>query len=310
MTPVLEALEVRRRYGDTRGLTGVSLRIDPGEIYVLLGPNGAGKTSLVRAVSGRLRLDGGSVRIAGTDPRSAPGRRALGLVPQEVALYPDLSAAENLFILGQLAGMERGAARAAVVPALEWIDLLERGGTPVEQLSGGQRRRVNVAAGTLHAPALLVLDEPTVGVDLPARERIHRMLRELRGRGMGMLLATHDLEQAAEVADRVGIIVDGAIRAEGTIAALIARHYAAGDQDLVLTLGRVPEEAVTGALRSAGLAPCDDPLMWVGAVGGVEHLAPLLATLSSAGAAVRDARVRDPGLPGVFLRVAGRELAR
>ncbi|MCC7131220.1 MAG: ABC transporter ATP-binding protein, partial [Gemmatimonadales bacterium] len=155
---MLAAHQLRRSYGAGRGLDGVDLTVAAGEIYGLLGPNGAGKTSLVRALTGRLRLDGGTVAVAGRDPRSDPAaRRALGLVPQEIALYQDLTVAENLGLLGELAGLSRAAAAAAVPPALAWIDLADRGDSRVATLSGGQKRRVNLAAATLHQPAVLIL---------------------------------------------------------------------------------------------------------------------------------------------------------
>jgi len=308
MSLPLEILDVRRSYGGGRGLAGVGLAVAPGEIYALLGPNGAGKTSLVRAVTGRLRLDGGSVRLSGRDPAEAAARRQLGLVPQDVALYADLSVRENLVFLGRLAGLPAGAARAAAVRALRWIDLADRADSLVGTLSGGQQRRVNLAAGILHEPRLLVLDEPTVGVDPSARESIHRMLLELRGRGTAILLATHDLDQAAELADRVGVLVRGKLAAEGTVTALIERWFPAGAKDLTLTFGGAPDPAALTVLEGAGLAGGGG--VWSGPIaGGVGRLPGLLADLAAAGAVVADVRIREPGLRGVFFRVAGEELA-
>ncbi len=150
----LELTDVRRSYGAGRGLAGVGLTVAAGQIYGLLGPNGAGKTSLVRAITGRLRLDGGTVRLFGQDPADPASRRRLGLVPQDIALYHDLSVRENLFAMGRLAGLSAAAARAALDRALEWIDLADRADSLVGTLSGGQQRRVNLAAGTLHEPGL------------------------------------------------------------------------------------------------------------------------------------------------------------
>ncbi len=310
MSPPLEVLDVRRSYGAGRGLAGVSLSVAAGEIYGLLGPNGAGKTSLVRAITGRLRLDGGSVRLSGRDPADAAARRRLGLVPQEIALYHDLSVRENLFFMGRLAGLATGAAKAAVADALQWTDLAGRADSLVGTLSGGQQRRVNLAAGTLHQPGLLVLDEPTVGVDPPAREAIHRMLLELKTRGTAILLATHDLEQAAELADRVGVLVRGRLTAEGSVPALIGQWFPAGSKDLSLTLGGAPSPAAAGVLAAAGLTPDSARVLWSGPLlGGVDRLPALLAALATAETPVADARIREPGLRGVFFRVAGEELS-
>ena len=161
--PPLEVRGARRAFGADRGLDGVDLRLERGEIYGLLGPNGAGKTSLVRALCGRLRLDAGSVRVFGRDAQDAEARRGLGLVPQQIALYPELTVAENLELLGRLAGLPAGEAGPAVKDALGWIGLADRAASLVATLSGGQQRRVNLAAATLHRPAVLLLDEPTVG---------------------------------------------------------------------------------------------------------------------------------------------------
>ncbi len=309
MTAVLEVRGARRHYGEGRGLHGVDLSVRRGEIYGLLGPNGAGKTSLIRAISGRLRLDGGSVRLAGGDPRNDRRvRRALGLVPQELALYPELTVRQNLELLGRLAGLGGREARQRTGPALEWIELADRANSAVSELSGGQKRRVNLAASTLHDPALLLLDEPTVGVDLPARERLHGLLRDLRARGAALLLATHDLDQATELCDRVGILVDGALRAEGTVPELVRGAFGAAGE-LVLTLRAEPEARAREVLTEAGLAAGVDARIWSGGVpGGVDAVPALLHRLEAAGAAVVETRVREPGLRGVFFRLAGREL--
>lgn len=309
MVPPLELTDVRRSYGAGRGLAGVGLTVAAGQIYGLLGPNGAGKTSLVRAITGRLRLDGGTVRLFGQDPADPASRRRLGLVPQDIALYHDLSVRENLFAMGRLAGLSAAAARAALDRALEWIDLADRADSLVGTLSGGQQRRVNLAAGTLHEPGLLVLDEPTVGVDPPAREGIHRLLLELKARGTAILLATHDLEQAAELADRVGVLVRGRLAAEGSVPALVAEWFPAGAKDLSLTLGAAPQASASLVLDEAGLTPDPARMFWTGPFrGGVEWLPGLLASLAAAGAPVSDARIREPGLRGVFFRVAGEEI--
>jgi len=305
---MLAAHQLRRSYGAGRGLAGVDLTVAAGEIYGLLGPNGAGKTSLVRALTGRLRLDGGTVAVAGRDPRADPAaRRALGLVPQEIALYQDLTVAENLGLLGELAGLSRAAAAAAVGPALAWIDLADRGDSRVATLSGGQKRRVNLAAATLHQPAVLILDEPTVGVDLPARDRIHGLLRDLRARGTAILLATHDLDQAALLCDRVGVMVDGRIRVEGPVTELIGRWFPAGAREVALSLGADPGEPARAALRDRGFVAGADPLAWTGVVDSVGRVAECLEALEARGVVVRDTRIREPGLSGVFLKVAGRE---
>jgi ABC-2 type transport system ATP-binding protein len=290
-------------------LDGVDLSLHRGEIYALLGPNGAGKTSLVRAICGRVRLDSGSVRLAGLDSGAgATFRRRLGLVPQEIALYPDLTVRENLEILGRLAGLALGEAKAATALALEWTGLADRASSRVLTLSGGLQRRVNLAAGTLHRPEVLLLDEPTVGVDPQARERIHDLLRRLRGEGMAILLATHDLDQAAELADRIGILVDGSLRAEGTLAELVEASFGSA-RELSLHLAAAPDEVAMRLLKAEGLEPASDPRRWAGPLaGGFASVSALGQRLADARVPLAELRLREPGLRGVFFRVAGREI--
>jgi ABC-2 type transport system ATP-binding protein len=308
-SPVLQVSAARRSFGDRPALSGVDLTLERGEIYGLLGPNGAGKTSLVRAISGRLRLDSGRIRLCGADPAgSAAARRSLGLVPQDLALYSDLSARENLEIFGRLLGLGGEEAREATVRLLDRIGLSDRAGDRVSTLSGGMKRRLNVAAGVIHGPRVLLLDEPTVGVDPTARESIHELLFDLQRDGMAILLTTHDLEQAAEMADRVGVLIDGSIRAEGRVADLV--HDLFGDgKELIVALHEPPTGRGRDRLLAEGLQPSHNERVWIGHLrGGLEDLSARAGMLESAGVGVDEIRVREPGLRGVFFRLAGREI--
>ncbi len=262
----------------------------------------------MRAVCGRLRLDGGSVSLLGRDPADADARRRLGLVPQEIALYPELTVAENLELLGRLAGLPPGEAGRAVKDALAWIGLADRAASLVATLSGGQQRRVNLAAATLHQPAVLVLDEPTVGVDPAAREQIHERLRELGARGIAILLATHDLDQAAELCGRIGILVDGRLRAEGTLVELVRRAFGEA-REMRVALASPPGEDARRALAAEGLAAGADTRTWSGPVGADLEVLPAIARrLAAAGVPLAELRLREPGLRGAFFRLTGREL--
>jgi len=305
----LKITDARRSFGDRTALDGVGLTLGPGEIYGLLGPNGAGKTSLVRAICGRLRLDEGRVLVCGEDPSSsAAARRWLGLVPQDLALYPDLTARENLQIFGRLLGLGVDDSRAATTRLLHRIGLSDRGDDRVETLSGGMKRRLNVAAGVIHRPRVLLLDEPTVGVDPAARESVHDLLLDLRNDGMAILLTTHDLEQATEMADRVGVLIDGRLRAEGPVADLI--HEVLGDaRELIVVLGAAPDRPGRARLLEAGLQPSRNDEVWTGRLrGGLDELSVLAAGFEAAGLRVDEVRVREPGLRGVFFQLAGREI--
>lgn len=308
---LLEVKGARRAFGERAALAGVSLRLAGGEIFALLGRNGAGKSTLIRSICGRVRLDEGQVLLGGVDPRQDGSvRRGLGLVPQEFALYNDLTARENLEVFGRLAGLERSRAKEAARRGLEWTGLSGRAHSLVKTLSGGMKRRINLAAGVLHDPAVLLLDEPTVGVDPQAREVIHELLFDLRRRGMAILLTTHDLDQAALLADRIGIIDEGTIKAEGTLASLVAGCFGTARQ-VRLTLAAPPEGPARSGLESLGLqGDGRDPRSWAGKVPAAEaDLAVLGSRLAGLGCRPQELTVREPDLYSVFFQVTGKELA-
>ncbi len=290
-------------------LNGIDLTLRPGSIYALLGPNGAGKSSLVKVIAGLTALDSGTISLNGRDPHRDPGaRRSLGVVPQDVALYGSLTALENLTLFGRIAGLEAGRARERAGTTLTAVGLADRAHDRIAVLSGGMSRRLNIAAALVHDPVLVLLDEPTVGVDAPSRGAIADLLGAVRDRGAAILIATHDMGEAEALADRVGIMVDGRLVTEGTPEALIAEVFGSG-QDVLLRLGAKAEEPAKTALIEAGLAQSDeDPLTWYGTVdGGFAALAAMSNRLSAAGVAVGEARLREPGLAGVYLHVVGHE---
>ncbi|MFZ5870399.1 MAG: ABC transporter ATP-binding protein, partial [Actinomycetota bacterium] len=223
MQPVLECEGLSRRFGDRLAVDDVSFSIAPGETYGLLGPNGAGKTTTIRMVCGLLRPDAGTVRLAGGDVRdNRDARQLVGYVPQEVALYPDLSARENLDFFGRLYGLRGDTLRRRVSDVLALVDLADRAGDRVESFSGGMRRRLNIGAGLVHRPRLLVLDEPTVGVDPQSRHAILASVQRFGAEGMAILYTTHYMEEAERLCRRVGIIDHGRLVAEGTRRELVS----------------------------------------------------------------------------------------
>jgi ABC-2 type transport system ATP-binding protein len=285
-------------------LRGVSLEVRGGEIYALLGPNGAGKTTLVRAICGRLKPDAGAVRLAGRDPFSdSQARAALGLAPQALALYPQLTVAENLQTFAHLAGLKGRAVADAVAHAMAVTHTTERAGSLVRVLSGGFQRRVNIAAAILANPKLLVLDEPTVGVDMPAREAIAEALRRLREAGVGILLVTHDLDQAEGLADRVGFLKDGEKVLEGAPDVLIADAFGG-----LMEIEADVVDAATdheAAMLAEGLTRGERPGAWVTlAADGYGSAARLAEQLAARQVTVREIRVRRPSLQQLFARVA------
>jgi ABC-2 type transport system ATP-binding protein len=303
--PVLEVTSARRAFADHAALQDVSLQLAAGELLVLLGPNGAGKTTLMRAIAGRLRLDGGSVRVAGGDPASEPEvRRVLGIVPQTIALYPHLTAEENLDVFARLMGLKGGAVAEALDLGLARAGLEERRRNLLTELSGGMQRRLNIVAGTLHNPSLLLLDEPTVGVDIAARERIHNLLRRLRDAGMAIMLSTHDFEQATGVADRVAFMRAGRLVGQGTQAELVEQTFGSA-KEILITVSEPRHEEL---MLSLGLKPLPGKLQWSGPlVGGAAELPVVEARLSEEGVHVVEIRVREPGLESVYRQLTAEE---
>src|SRR5688572_15835333 len=219
---VLSVVNARKSFAAVKALDGASLELRQGELLALLGPNGAGKTTLIRAIAGRVRLDAGQIRVfdrvldgGGTPPE-------LGIVPQEIAVYPLLSARENLTVFGRLHGLSGADLTRQVDWALERTGLADRAGESVRQFSGGMRRRLNIACGVLHRPKVVLLDEPTVGVDPQSRDRIYDMLAELAQSGVSLLLTTHHLEEAEARCSRTVIIDHGKVIAGGTLPELVA----------------------------------------------------------------------------------------
>ncbi len=299
---VLEVRDAHKRFGPTVALDGIHLCVRRGEWVGLLGPNGAGKTTLVRAIAGRVRLDAGGVTLAG-DPSPRPhGGRPFGLVPQENALYPFLTARENLEVFGRLHGLRAAALRERADWALDWTGLAERAGERTAGFSGGMKRRLNLACAVLHQPGLVLLDEPTTGVDPQSRERIFAMLRELRRSGTSLLHTTHQLSEAEGLCERVVIIDRGRTVAEGTPGELVERTLGHA-REVVITVDRTPDAAsLPAAVDTRGR------VLHVGIDDLSAELPALLGLLRAAGCGIEDVRVVRPDLHAVFLHLTGREL--
>lgn len=299
--PILQVDAISHAFGPRQVLNGVTLEVSAGEIYALLGPNGAGKTTLVRAICGRIKPDGGAVRLAGRDPYAdGAARAALGLAPQALALYPQLTVVENLQTFASLAGLKGRVVADAVTHAMAVTQTAERAASLVRTLSGGYQRRVNIAAAILAGPKLLVLDEPTVGVDMPAMEAIAEALERLRREGVGVLLVTHDLDQAQRLADRVGFLRAGEKVLEGAPAALIAEAF--GERMEVEV--DIAEPAAEGVLEAEGLTRADDTGAWVClAADGYAVAGGIAGRLKAKGVEVREVRVRRPSLNQLFARI-------
>ena len=219
---MLEVRNLRKTYGSLVAVDDVSFTVGRGELVAVLGPNGAGKTTTVSIISGLVTPERGEVEIAGRPLRgdTDPGKRRIGLVPQDVALYDELSARDNLKFFGALFGLGGRAADAAIESVLALVGLAERARDRVGTFSGGMKRRLNLAAGLLHDPDILLLDEPTVGVDPQSRNAIFDNLEALKRRGKALVYTTHYMEEAERLADRVVIIDRGRVVANDSVPGL------------------------------------------------------------------------------------------
>jgi linearmycin/streptolysin S transport system ATP-binding protein len=307
---VLSCRSLRKAYGPLTAVRDLSLWIADGETYGLLGPNGAGKTTAISMVAGVLEPDAGEIVISGErlTVRAAGTRRHIGYVPQEVAVYPDLTARENLRFFARLYGMSRAERRARTEEVLATIGLQERAGELVSKYSGGMRRRLNIGIGLLHRPRLLILDEPTVGVDPQSRNAILESVATLSAEGMAVLYTTHYMEEAERLCDRVGVLDEGRLIAEGTVRQLTAL-VGESDQVHVTAAGDLESAAsavrqLTG-VRQATVRPDGLDVIDTDARSG---LARLLTTMATAGVSIRSVSVDEPDLEAVFLHLTGKSL--
>lgn len=311
-SPALEIVDLEKRYGALEALRGVDFRLERGERLAFLGPNGAGKTTLIRALSGRTRPTAGEIKVLGHPIESVGARQALGLVPQDLALYGDLTTRENLYAFGKFHGVRRRELKNRVEWALEWTGLQDRAGDLVAGFSGGMKRRVNLACGVLHRPQIILLDEPTVGVDPQSRERIFEMLDQLNAEGTSILLTTHHLDEAEQRSDRIVILDQGRVVADGTIDELVLRTVGharwvkvrvdrplqsplsvsgINGQNGVQEIGRVGEDILETRIDDVNL-----------------NLGRLLVAVQKHGYRVSDMEVHAPSLHHVFLHLTGNQL--
>ncbi|MEM9644737.1 MAG: ABC transporter ATP-binding protein [Planctomycetota bacterium] len=307
--PVLSVDQLSKSFGDLKAVSDVSLHINEGEILGLLGPNGAGKTTTISMICGLLRPDTGNIVIdekqLSKQPREA--LRSMGVVPQEVALYEELSAEENLVFWGRLAGLSARESKERASQLLDELSLADRRKDAVRTFSGGMKRRVNIGCALLHRPKLLLLDEPTVGIDPQARANILEFVRGLTRHGTGVMYTTHYLEEAESLCDRIGIIDEGKLLAEGTLAQLQTR--VGGDRLFVLD-GDFSEANPTAWPDFANhfriLHQRPQQLIVASVVD--RHPSECLRDLLDIPVQVENAMVKRPNLNDVFLQLTGREL--
>ncbi len=305
----LNITNLQKSFGDIKAVDGVSFDVREGELYGLLGPNGAGKTTTISMMSGLIRPDSGKVEVLGQDFWSDPtsAQKEMGVVPQDIAVYQELSATENLIFWGKLAGLSTSDAKQRSQELLQTLALSDRAKDPVKSFSGGMMRRVNIGCALMHKPKLLVLDEPTVGIDPQARLNILDFIEGLKKDGTSILYTTHYLEEAETLCDRIGIIDHGKLLAEGTLQELQDRL--GGNQIFVLE-GRFEEtnprewdrfadsfQIIQQAANQITVASLKD-----------RHPSECLRDLLTIPVTLENVTFKKPSLNDVFIQLTGREL--
>ena len=307
---MIEVSGLRKQFGDLVAVSDVSFTARPGEIFGLLGPNGAGKTTTLSCISGLLRPTAGRVSIQGhdviTDGKAA--RRSLGVVPQEIALYEELSATQNLAYWGGLFGLAGAELARRTKDVLEVCGLLDRAREPVKRYSGGMKRRLNFACGIIHRPKVLLLDEPTVGVDPQSRINLLDLVRREAGLGTCILYTTHYMEEAEQLCDRLAIIDRGRLIAQGTLSELRGRT---AERDVIRISGQFPADGLEPILNGVGDVRVhrNEAGQLVLSVKEAPRTLPrLLEALSAAGADIRETTLSQPSLESLFIELTGKEL--
>jgi ABC-2 type transport system ATP-binding protein len=299
---------LRKRYGTIEAVAGLSFEIKPGEVFGLLGPNGAGKTTTISVVATQLRPTSGDAAVFGHSVRTAVGavRRMIGVVPQDIALYPMLTAAENIRFFGRMYEVPKTELERRIDELLKLVGLEGRRDDYVNIFSGGMKRRLNLAVGLIHHPRLVLLDEPTVGVDPHSREHIFEIVRRLRNEGTTLLYTTHYMEEAERLCDRLAIMDEGKIIAMGTLEELTAQVGCAE----VIEVRGLPATADLSRLPSAaGVCRIEthDGATRLFVSHAVHALGPLQQAISRYGDRVT-VEIAPLSLESLFLQLTGKEL--
>jgi ABC-2 type transport system ATP-binding protein len=312
MKAILEVKNLVKKYGENTAVHGISFEIQEGEIFSLLGPNGAGKTTTISILSTLFSPTSGEATIGGHSITREPMavRNLIGVIPQELALYDDLTARENLNFWGQMYGLSGKTLKTRVDEVLEQIGLADKAKSRIKTYSGGMKRRVNIGVGLLHKPRVLFMDEPTVGIDPQSRRAILDSVKDLNRQGMTVLYTTHYMEEAEELSDRVGIIDHGELIALGTQAEL---NRQVGENDTLLLHiddshnGVLLAQAVRN-VRGVMRADATDHTVAVITPQAEEIMAPVILKANELGTKIRSVDIREPNLEAVFLHLTGRAL--
>ncbi len=306
---MIEVRDLQKSYGDLLAVDRISFTACEGTVFGLLGPNGAGKSTTISCLSGLLKPTAGSVRVGGFDMSSdaVKAKASLGIVPQELAIYEDLSARENLSFWGAAYGLKGSKLKQRVEHVLNRIGLADRAGDLPKEYSGGMKRRLNFGCGLVHEPGILLLDEPTVGVDPQSREHLFELVREEKAKGTCVLYTTHYMEEAEKLCDELAIIDHGKIIASGTLNELRAEF---GGNDIIQLSGSFDPPRVEQAVTELNgeVLSLDSGALLMAIKDGARNLPAILQGIGATGADIHDTRLSEPNLESLFLKLTGKEL--
>jgi ABC-2 type transport system ATP-binding protein len=302
---MLKVNSITKTFDQFKAVNGISLSLTPGMFYGLLGPNGAGKTTTIHMISAIMPPDTGDIQIAGIDvyKQQQQVKMHMGVVPQEIALYDELSAFDNLLFWGSLYGITGADAKKQANYLLEWVGLADRKNDAVKTYSGGMKRRVNIASALMHNPGLIVMDEPTVGIDPQSRNKIYELLDEMHAGGKTILYTTHYMEEAEKMCDKIGVIDSGKIIAEGSLNEL-KTNYSLADT-VVVTYSGKSDGIIAGYTTQHNEAINEIVIQIKDAKG---HLSDIVNKCAMAQIAIHNIDIKSSGLEAIFLHLTGRQL--
>lgn len=306
---MLQVTGLSKSFESLKAVDNISLSVKHGEIFGFLGPNGAGKTTTLSMLAGLLKPDSGTVRIDGLDLRKdiRKIKKIMGVVPQDMAFYEDLTARENLHFWGKLQGVDKKELETRIEDYLERTGLKGRENEALKKYSGGMKRRINLIIGLIHRPRILLLDEPTIGIDVQTKLNVFTIIREAAAAGTTILYTTHNLREAEELCDRIAIIDNGRIPATGTLEELI---QIVGEKDIALINGTFKAEEARTALkdvREAEILTLQDGRL-VLSVRAQKDIPAILEKFFKAGHHIDGIAIKQPNLESVFLKLTGKEL--
>ncbi|MTI94644.1 MAG: ABC transporter ATP-binding protein [Firmicutes bacterium] len=307
---IIEIKDLVKRYGENLAVDHVNMAIQEGEIFGLLGPNGAGKTTTINMLIGLTKTDGGEIKIFGKKVNGHNGatKRNIGVVPQEIAIYEDLTAAENVTLFGKLYGLNGRELQQGVNDALAFTGLEERAKQLPKKFSGGMKRRLNIACAIVHRPKLIILDEPTVGIDPQSRNHILDSVRQLHSQGATVIYTSHYMEEVEELCSRVAIMDQGRVIAKGTQDEL--KELVASEERIVISLSKVNYTLVDELKQLTGVRECslNETDLTVMVARNSALIGRIIDIVTATGVEVLSVDVQKPTLESVFLTLTGKSL--